>query len=144
MLALFVTMLTLASCADGYYDHNGNYVSGQPTPEPHLLASTSMTPPQTQVRSVTTATYSPEGELDTTTTRTTVSGEGYTEAGLYDANGVYIAPEFGPNIPAAAAPPLGYCRVWFPDKPLPEEPAARPCEGIRNNMPVGAYVIYGG
>jgi hypothetical protein len=68
----------------------------------------------------------------------------YDRPGYYDYNGYYIAEESGMDVPHGMFPPRGMCRVWFPHRPPADQPRIESCDGIRERVPVGAYVIYGG
>ena len=68
----------------------------------------------------------------------------YHRVGFYDRNGYYITTENGPRIPHSYLPPRGMCRIWFLDRPAPEQPPVESCVGIQDRLPDGAYVVYGG
>lgn len=128
---LGISMLTLLSACyapnEGYYDSNGNYHSTLVSNKPHAPLP---------------------GGYDVVTGRNDFPEEDvhqyYRRAGYYDYNGYYIAYNNGPAVPRDMLPPRGMCRVWFIEREVADQPGVESCVGIRNRVPAGAYVIYGG
>lgn len=68
----------------------------------------------------------------------------FKKAGYYDYYGHYVTTRDVPYVARSYFPPRGMCRVWFQDLDVDEQPPVESCVGIRNRLPQGAYVIYGG
>jgi hypothetical protein len=117
-IACLSLLSVMAACAPaGYYDSNGDYRSyGQSDSfrHEHALAGT----PDAN-------TYSED------------------RSGYYDRDGNYVTEDSGVHIPRDYLPPRGMCRVWFAGRTLENQPAVESCNGIKNRVPEGAYVIYG-
>src|ERR1700722_5176133 len=107
----------MAACAPaGYYDSNGEYRSyGQSDSFRHEHAMSDTPTPE----------------------------DSYSRSGYYDHDGNYVTEDSGLHIPRDYLPPRGMCRVWFADRPLGNQPAVESCNGIKNRVPDGAYMIYG-
>lgn len=123
----------LAACGTpdgGYYDKNGNYV---PTDTPHNIQENAHSPMPGG---------NPNAEYDREHDRSAYPR--YKRRGYYDYNGYYISRDSGLDVPSDMFPPRGMCRVWFVDRVLADQPEVESCNGIRNRVPAGAYVIYGG
>jgi hypothetical protein len=120
----------LAACTPSeYYDANGNYI---PRQNANLESDIKHAPDPGAIH----ADYN-----DPRVTRT-VTTYNYDRPGYYDYNGYYIAQ--GPAVPQDMFPPRGLCRVWFSDRNAQTQPGIESCDGIRQRVPAGAYVIYGG
>jgi hypothetical protein len=52
---------------------------------------------------------------------------------------VYPFSELG--VPKGHLPPPGECKVWFPGRPLSQQPPATSCASVLQNAPLGAWVI---
>ena len=39
-------------------------------------------------------------------------------------------------------PPPGQCRLWFEGRPAGRQPRPTKCEGLRGNVPSGAFILY--
>lgn len=125
----------------GYYDANGNYVPApNATTEAQRVRSPSPGQPHHDYYRdrYDNTYYGDRRVVETTTTYT------YDRPGYYDYNGYYVGERGAFNVPRGMFPPRGMCRVWFPDR-LPEnQPPVETCVGIRDRVPAGAYVVYGG
>ena len=40
------------------------------------------------------------------------------------------------------APPLGSCRLWYPNRKPADQPPSGPCESLSRNLPGGAWVLH--
>jgi hypothetical protein len=47
------------------------------------------------------------------------------------------------DIPAAAIPPAGMCRIWLEDVPVSQQPAPTDCAAAVRNRPAKGRVIFG-
>lgn len=117
-MACLSLLSIIAACAPaGYYDSNGEYRSyGQSDSfrHEHAMAGTVHT-----------------------------HEDSYSHSGYYDRDDNYVEEDSGLYIPREYLPPRGMCRVWFADRSLRDQPAVESCNGIKNRVPDGAFVIYG-
>lgn len=44
-------------------------------------------------------------------------------------------------VPAGHMPPSGQCRIWYPDRPLAQQPSPGDCTELRDKVPEGAYLV---
>jgi hypothetical protein len=126
-LACLSLLTALAACGEtsgSYYDANGRYVQG----------NTDSTAPF---------------EHDVTLRDRMRNGNyrsEYDRRGYYDDEGNYSnASEIdGLSVPKNMFPARGMCRVWFTDRAPARQPNVESCKNIKQRVPTGAYVIYGG
>ena len=45
------------------------------------------------------------------------------------------------NIPYGHLPPVGECKVWFPDRPAGQQPPPQSCSSAIMNRPEGTWII---
>lgn len=141
LACLFVAAVLSACGPTGYYDSRGNfhpdYVADYERPYGYYDGDENYVIDHSAVRgdSVKVAGYDRRMDPDRAP---------YRRVGFYDRNGYFITPESGPRIPRSYMPPRGMCRVWFIDRPAPEQPPVESCIGIHHRVPDGAYVVYGG
>jgi hypothetical protein len=114
----------------GYYDGNGNYV---PTDTPYNMRTGAHSP-------------MPGGNDNVSYDRENNRSEyqHYTRRGYYNHDGYYMAKDSGIKVDKNMFPPRGMCRVWFANTIASEQPDIESCDDIRQRVPAGAYVIYGG
>lgn len=126
-MACMPLAILLSACvpSDVYYDDNGNYV-----PPPNAT---------TQAQRI----HAPNPGMDRNDSYYS-RHYSYDRAGYYDSNGYIIEEDDSLNIPGGMLPPRGMCRVWFADRSLKNQPRIESCGGIKQRVPTGAYVIYGG
>lgn len=125
-LACLSLLTLLAACGEssqGYYDSNGRYIYN----------STNGSAPF---------------EHDVTL-RDHIRNEnrpnGYDRRGYYDYDGNYSTTyNDGLSVPKNMFPARGMCRVWFVDREPSRQPNVESCTSIKQRVPSGAYVIYGG
>ncbi len=140
-IAACVSMVALlAACtnSDGYYDSDGRFVpytvNGKST-NPYSNGKTG-----NEYNARPDASYTNQVKHQS---RQPYSTE-YSRRGYYDYDGDYVTDGSIETVPASMFPPRGKCRVWFTDRQYDRQPGIESCDGIRNRVPSGAYVIYGG
>jgi hypothetical protein len=47
------------------------------------------------------------------------------------------------HVAAAEMPAPGYCRIWYPDRAVRDQPRAVPCRSVRAQLPAGATLVTG-
>ncbi len=47
------------------------------------------------------------------------------------------------NVPPGHLPPLGECRVWYPDLPPGQQPPPGDCYELRHHVPPGTCLVHG-
>lgn len=131
---MLTTLLSACGSQDGTYDANGNYVPG-----PNVTADAR------RIHAPDPAMMHPD-YYRVPEYRHVYRGPVYVydRAGYYDYNGNYIEDYSSFGVPQNMFPPRGQCRVWFPDREFEDQPAIESCNRIRERVPAGAYVIYGG
>ena len=132
-LAACVSLASLLTACDapsgGYYDANGNFVD---TNTPYGISKSNHAPLPGGPR---------DGYYSERTDHRTYQ---YDRAGYYDSHGNYRPTYSELNVPEDMFPPRGLCRVWFAGRAIVDQPSVESCDGIRQRVPAGAYVIYGG
>lgn len=131
LIASLVALATVAACSPpsgGYYDANGNYVQ-----------YTRYNKQTKQYEPVPAGSNDPRFD-ESRPTKVKV----YERRGYYDYHGRYYQKYDALGVPNDMLPPSGMCRVWLPSRSTRYQPAVESCEGIRQRVPEGAYVIYGG
>ncbi len=116
-------MLTACMANDGHYDSRGNYI--MPSNSANQGNYSGSTGDFSQG-------YNHSRDFS------------YDRAGYYDYNGYYITENSSLNVPEGMSPPRGKCRVWFPERTPENQPKVESCNSIKDRVPAGAYVIYGG
>jgi hypothetical protein len=130
-IASLAALAIVAGCnppSGGYYDESGNYVQ-----------YTRYNKQSRQYEPVPAGSSDPRFD-ESRPTRTKV----YERRGYYDYQGRYYQHYNTLGVPSDMLPPSGMCRVWLPSRAAQYQPAVESCEGIRQRVPEGAYVIYGG
>lgn len=134
-LACLSLLSLLAACDEpsrGYYDESGRYIynsSNSSAPFQHDVT--------TRDHARNDAAYHHARRDEGTYT--------YDRRGYYDYEGTYSATyNNGMTVPSTMFPGRGLCRVWFADRTLSNQPAVESCTNIKQRVPAGAYVIYGG
>lgn len=127
--ASFVSLLAACGPSNGgYYDANGNFVqAGAPYP-------TKKTARYSDQNDMYGNDYYANRQYDDNRRR---------EYTRYDHNG-YPVNSDGLAVPDNMMPPRGMCRIWFPQRPMANQPSVESCDNIRTRVPHGAFVIYGG
>ena len=46
------------------------------------------------------------------------------------------------RVPSAQLPPIGECRLWYPERPAKEQPRSGPCTQIEPTAPPESWVLY--
>ena len=137
VLTCISAVLLLSACGSpdkGYYNDNNRFVR---TDTPH-----NMTKREHVAREVPDDNY-----RGNNSNRYVNDDDVYSHAGYYNRHG-YNLEDRGMNgnidVPAGMVPPRGMCRVWFANRVADEQPNPETCKGIKNRVPSGAFVVYGG
>lgn len=48
------------------------------------------------------------------------------------------------EVPPGHIPPIGMCRLWYPDRSPSQQPPPGECNELRSRIPVGVSLIRGG
>ena len=129
-IACLSLLTLLAACGEsssGYYNANGDYIynsTNGSAPFEHDVTLRDHMRNENRAKS-TDATYAKRGYYDYDGTYSTTYNDGLT-------------------IPKNMFPARGLCRVWFTDRAAQYQPKVESCTNIKQRVPVGAYVIYGG
>ncbi|HET6778288.1 MAG TPA: hypothetical protein VFH26_05330 [Gemmatimonadales bacterium] len=46
------------------------------------------------------------------------------------------------RVPSAQLPPIGECRLWYPERPVKEQPRSGPCAQIEPTAPPESWVLF--
>lgn len=46
-----------------------------------------------------------------------------------------------PSVPTSHWPPVGKCRIWFPDRPPGQQPPPGDCRTLKRQLPAGAWLV---
>lgn len=122
-LSLLALLAACGESSEGYYDSNGRYIynsTNGATPFEHDVTL------RDHMRN--------ENRRDA-----------YNRRGYYDYDGNYSTTyNDGLSAPNDMFPARGLCRVWFVDREPSRQPNVESCVNIKQRVPAGAYIIYGG
>lgn len=126
-LSLLTLLAACGESSEGYYDSNGRYIYNSTNASQPFEHDVTL---RDHMRNENRANAS-----DTT----------YNRRGYYDDDGRYSTTyNDGMTVPSNMFPARGLCRVWFVDRAPSRQPNVESCTNIKQRVPAGAYVIYGG